>query len=170
MFELLKACGVTNFGIDKWQSSIRHYVNILPEYADEPSWHGREISDIMYEGNCPRLMELLRENTTCPYPAWLGLESGATSMSTPVVNYHIEVKTTSGPCNTPFFMSSNQYRLMRDKACPNDLTEAPRDLYLIMRVFNLFSSRIGLQVYVNPWHLRESALEFVADPWKVVPT
>ncbi|ETI26864.1 hypothetical protein G647_10310 [Cladophialophora carrionii CBS 160.54] len=169
VFEFLKACGVTNFGIDQWQSSIRHYVNILPEYADEPSWQGREISDIMYEGNCPRLMELLRENTTLPYPAWLGLESGATSMSTPVVNYHIEVKTTSGPCNTPFFMSSNQYRLMRDKACPHDSTTAPRDLYLIMRVFNLFSSRIGLQVYVNPWHLRETALEFVADPWKVVP-
>ncbi|OAG40830.1 hypothetical protein AYO21_04907 [Fonsecaea monophora] len=169
VFELLKSCGVTNFSIDNWQSSIRHYVNILPEYADEPAWHGREISDVMYEGNCPRLMEFLGDNTTFPYPAWLGHESGETSMSRPVVNYHIEVKTTSGPCNTPFFMSSNQYRLMRDKACPNDSTTAPRDLYLIMRVFNLFSSRIGLQVYVNPWHLRETALEFVADPWKVVP-
>ncbi|OAL29177.1 hypothetical protein AYO20_09230 [Fonsecaea nubica] len=169
VFELLKACGVTNFSIDNWQSSIRHYVNILPEYADEPAWHGREISDVMYEGNCPRLMEFLGDNTTFPYPAWLGHESGGTSMSRPVVNYHIEVKTTSGPCSTPFFMSSNQYRLMRDKACPNDSTTAPRDLYLIMRVFNLFSSRIGLQVYVNPWHLRETALEFVADPWKVVP-
>ncbi|KAL2441686.1 hypothetical protein ABEF95_016087 [Exophiala dermatitidis] len=169
VFELLKAYGVTNFGIDHWQSSIRHYVNILPEYAAEPSWHGREISDIMYKGSCPRLMELLRENTRFPYPAWLRGPSRSTSTRTPVVNYHIEVKTTSGPCNTPFFMSSNQYRLMRDKACPNDSTTPPRDLYLIMRVFNLFSSRIGLQVYINPWHLRDTALEFVADPWKVVP-
>ncbi|RVX68617.1 hypothetical protein B0A52_07044 [Exophiala mesophila] len=169
VFEFLKTCGVTNFNIENWQSSIRHYVNVLPEYADEPPWHGREISDIMYEGNCSRLMELLRDNTTFRYPAWLGIQSGATSMSTPVVNYHIEVKTTPGPCNTPFFMSSNQYRLMRDKACPNDSMTAPRDLYLIIRVFNLYSRRIGLQVYINPWHLRETALEFVADPWKVVP-
>ncbi|KAJ4530448.1 hypothetical protein HRR80_007443 [Exophiala dermatitidis] len=168
VFELLKAWGVTNFSIDQWQSSIRHYVNILPEYAAEPSWHGREISDIMYKGYCPRLMELVRENTSFPYPAWLrGLASGSTR--TPAVNYYIEVKTTSGPCNTPFFMSSNQYRLMRDKACPNDSITPPRDLYLIMRVFNLFTSRIGLQVYINPWHLRDPALEFVADPWKVVP-
>ncbi|KIW72175.1 hypothetical protein, variant [Phialophora macrospora] len=163
VFELLKACGVTNFSIDNWQSSIRHYVNVLPEYATEPSWYGREVSDIMYKGNCPRLMDMLRRNTTFPYPAWL--ESGT---STPV-NYHVEVKTTSGPCSTPFFMSSQQYRLMRDKACPPDSTTAPRDLYLIMRVYNLFSSRIGLQVYINPWHLKDRALEFVADPWKVIP-
>ncbi|KAL2441693.1 hypothetical protein ABEF95_016142 [Exophiala dermatitidis] len=169
VFELLKAWGVTNFSIDHWQSSIRHYVNVLPEYAAESSWHGREISDIMYKGYCPRLMEFLRENTRFPYPAWLVELIRSTSTRTPVVNYHIEVKTTSGPCNTPFFMSSNQYMLMRDKACPNDSTTARRDLYLIMRVFNLFSSRIGLQVYINPWHLRDTALEFVADPWKVVP-
>ncbi|KIW14560.1 hypothetical protein PV08_07344 [Exophiala spinifera] len=169
VFELLKACGVTNFSIENWQSSIRRYVNILPEYASEPSWHGREISDIMYEGNCPQLMKLLRENTTLPYPAWLGLGSSGTSTSRPAVNYHIQVKTTPWSCDTPFFMSSNQYRLMRDKACLNDSMTAPRDVYLIMRVWNLFSSSIGLQVYVNPWHLRDAGIKFVADPWKVVP-
>ena len=138
-------------------------MNVLPEYAAKPPFEGREISDIMYEGNCPRLKDMLRENTTLPYPTWLD------SISSTPINFHIEVKATSGPCSAPFFMSSNQYRLMRDKACLPDSMTAPRDLYLIMRVFDLFSSKIGLQVYVNPWHLKEAALEFVADPWKVIP-
>jgi hypothetical protein len=156
---------VSDFSIDNWQSSIRHYVSELPEYANEPTWRGREISDIMYEGNCSRLMDILRQNTTFAYPPWL--EAGVTTPA--AVRYHIEVKTTSGPCSTPFFMSGNQYRLMRDKACEPHSPTAPTDLFVIMRVFNLFSSNIGLQVYINPWHLKDVALDFVADPWKVVP-
>lgn len=138
-------------------------MGVLPEYRDLAP-RRNEIADIMYTGNCPRLIDVLRKKTTSPYPAWLGSET-----STPV-NYHIEVKTTSGPCSTPFFMSNVQYRLLQDKACPPNSTTAPRDLYLIMRVFNLFSDEIGLKVYINPWHLRGSALNFVADPWKVIPT
>ena len=140
-------------------------MSTLPEYQDEPPWSGREISDIMYKGKCPRLMDILRENTTFPYPAWL--ESVMTSAK---VHYHIEVKTTSGPCSTPFFMSSNQYKLMREKACEPNSPTAPKELFVIMRVFNLFSRNIGLQVYINPWHLRDTALDFVADPWKVIPS
>jgi hypothetical protein len=139
-------------------------VSILPEYQDVTPWSGREISDIMYKGSCPRLMEMLRQNTTFSYPAWL--ESPTISAA---VHYHIEVKTTSGPCSTPFFMSGNQYRLMREKACESHSPTAPKDLFVIVRVFNLFSSKIGLQVYINPWHLRDTALDFVADPWKVIP-
>ncbi|KAK5286430.1 hypothetical protein LTR43_010495 [Exophiala xenobiotica] len=165
VFELLKSFRVSDFSIDNWQSSIRHYVRELPEYANEPTWRGREISDIMYEGNCPRLMDILRQHTTFAYPPWL--EAGVTTPA--AVRYHIEVKTTSGPCSTPFFMSGNQYRLMRDKACDPQSPTAPTDIFVIMRVFNLFSSNIGLQVYINPWHLKDVALDFVADPWKVVP-
>lgn len=155
---------MSNFTIDNWQSSIRRYVSILPEYQDEPTWTGREISDIMYSGNCPRLMDILRRNTTFPYPVWL--ESATTSTA---VHYHIEIKTTSGPCSTPFFMSGNQYTLMREKQCEPRSPTTPKDLFVIMRVFNLFSANIGLQVYINPWHLRETALDLVADPWKVIP-
>lgn len=119
----------------------------------------------MYKGNSPILMEILRRNTKFPYPPWL--ESVLTSTA---VHYHIEVKTTSGPCSTPFFMSGNQYKLMREKQCDPHSPTAPKDLFVIMRVFNLFSRNIGLQVYINPWHLRETALDFVADPWKVIPS
>ena len=165
MFERLKALGISNLTIDNWQSSIRHYVGALHEYKNEAPWRGREISDIMYSGRCLRLQDFLRQNTSHPYPPWLDSD-----VAPHPVLYHIEVKTTSGPCSTPFFMSQNQYKLMRQKACDPQSRTAPTDIFVIVRVFNLFSSRIGVQVYINPWHLKENGLEFVADPWKVVPS
>lgn len=142
---------------------MRQYVGRLAEYRDLAPWIGREISDIMYEGSCSRLQAFLRQTTSHSYPPWLE----STTESRPI-RYHIEVKATSGPCNTPFFMSQNQYKLMREKACDPGLQTAPADLYVIVRVFKLFSANIGLRVYINPWHLRENGLDFVADPWKVI--
>ena len=164
VFERLKALGISNLTIDNWQSSIRRYVGVLHEYKNEAPWSGREISDIMYIGRCLRLQDFLRQNTSHTYPQWLDSD-----IAPHPVQYHIEIKTTSGPCSTPFFMSQNQYKLMRQKACDPQLRTAPTDIFVIVRVFNLFSSRIGVQVYINPWHLKDSVLEFVADPWKVVP-
>ncbi|KIW13179.1 hypothetical protein PV08_08366 [Exophiala spinifera] len=122
VFELFKAWGVTDFGIDNWQSSIRHHVNVLPEYAAEAAWHGREQSDIMYEGSCAQLRRLLRKKTIFPCPGWLCSETSSTP-----VNYHIEVKTTSGSCNTPFFISNKQYELMETNAYPPGSVTPPRD-------------------------------------------
>lgn len=117
----------------------------------------------MYDGRCARLQEFLRRNTSQPYPPWL-----ASDVTPGAVHYHLEVKTTGGPRKAPFFMSQKQYELMRQKACDPKSQDAPRDLFVIVRVFNLFSASIGLQVYINPWHLRDGVLEFGAD-WKVVP-
>lgn len=160
-----------NFTIDNWRSSIRDYVKVLPDYQDVPKWDGFEVSDVMYEGHSLQLMHILLKNSVSPAPAWLDDLATAlpTTASGSPVNYHIEVKTTSGPRSTPFFMSKYQYKLMREKAYDPSSTTVPRNVFILMRVFNLFSGRIGWQVYINPWHLRESALEFVADPWKVVP-
>ena len=163
VFERLKALGVSNLTIGNWQSSIRHHVGVLREYENEAPWSGREISDIMYDGRCLRLQDFFRQNTEHPYPPWL--DEGITANS---VQYHIEVKTTGGPCSTPFFMSQNQYRLMRQKACDPQSRTPPTDLFVIVRVFNLFSRKIGVKVYINPWHLKDGVLEFVADPWKVI--
>jgi hypothetical protein len=65
-------------------------------------------------------------------------------------------------------MSQNQYNLMREKANDPSQLEPPKAVYIILRVFNLLTSRIGMEVYVNPWNLKDGVLEFVADPWKVV--
>lgn len=154
---------MTHFTLDNWQSSIRHNVRALHEYRDMQPWTGREVSDIMYLGDCNQLRQFLRQHSSNPYPPWI-------DATTPTpLQYHIEVKTTPGPCNTPFFMSQNQYRLMRAKANDPNLYECPANLYVIVRVYNLLSSNIGVEVYVNPWYLKDKELEFVADPWKVIP-
>lgn len=59
---------------------------------------------------------------------------------------------------------------MRAKACDTNASGAPADLYVILRVYNLLSNQMPPKAYINPWHLRDDVLEFVADPWKVVPT
>ena len=86
------------------------------------------------------------------------------------MNLHLEVKTTTGPCTAPFFMSQNQYRLMQDKVYDQNSAAAPEDLYVILRVYNLLSGDTRMRAYINPWHPKDNVLQFVADPWKVMPT
>jgi len=66
-------------------------------------------------------------------------------------------------------MSCNQYELMEEIQCDPRSPRAPEDLFVIMRVFDLFSPNIGLQVYINPWHLRDTALTFESEGWIVTP-
>lgn len=50
------------------------------------------------------------------FTEWL-VESGigqAREWGDGVSTYHLEVKTTEGPCSSPFFMSGNQLRLVSD--------------------------------------------------------
>ena len=165
VYERLRALGVNDFTIDNWQSTIRRYVNVHPDYRDMADWTGREVSDLMYTGSCSRLTKFLIEcSRPHQYPVFLN-----DGLSRPV-NIHLEVKTSTGGCTTPFYMSHHQYQLMRQKACAPNSREAPTDLYVVLRVYNLLSSQIRVRAYINPWHLRDDVLEFVADPWKVVPT
>ena len=65
-------------------------------------------------------------------------------------------------------MSMNQYKSMqRFRSSPNQDTP-PADLYVIARVYNLLTEHIGMEVFIDPWHLRDGVLEFIADPWKVI--
>jgi hypothetical protein len=91
VFESLRSAGVANFTFDgNWRSGLRNHVRILPEYQDEPDWRAREVSVIMYEGNCHRLMAFLRNHTVDSYPQWLK----PNTISTPV-NFYMEVKATN---------------------------------------------------------------------------
>ena len=58
---------------------------------------------------------------------------------------------------------------MRDIACDPDAVEPPAELYVILRVYELASSEIGVTAYINPWHLQRHLLEFMADPYRVTP-
>jgi hypothetical protein len=140
-------------------------VTCHPDYADLPRWFGLEKADIMYEGTCPQLVQFLIDHcATDNYPPFLDQP-----LSRPV-NFHLEVKASTGHKDVPFFMSQKQYRLMKDVACDPNEINTPADLYVILRVYVLASREIRVVAYINPWHLREDVLDFMADPYRVTPT
>ena len=136
---------------------------MLPDYDEVPNWPPPEISDIVYDTASTEFHRFLRDNSFNKFPNW----SVEASHS---IRYLIEVKTTTGSCSTPFFMSKKQYQLMREHAlgAGEEMIEAPKTVYVIARVYNLLGNNIKMALFVDPWHLKDDVLEFVADPWKVI--
>ncbi len=93
---------LSNFTVANWQSTIRRYVRVHPDYADLEPWTGQETSDITYKDTDGILIQRL-------------IESGYldSTWSNERANFFIEVKTTTGPCQRPFFMSHGQYHRVR---------------------------------------------------------
>lgn len=100
-------------------------------------WKGEEKADIMYRGSCAKLVRFLVDSSaTGRYPPFLDR-----ALSRPV-NFHLKVKATTGSCHVPFFLNQKQHRLMRDTACDPDEIECPENLYVILRGYELASSKI----------------------------
>jgi hypothetical protein len=91
-----------HFGQDSWRSTMRRLVTVHPDYRDMLPWNGRETSDIVYEDTDGQLTRLLVELGYLDV-IWEGIEP----------EYLIEVKTTTGNCADRFFMSTNQYNMVR---------------------------------------------------------
>jgi hypothetical protein len=102
VFELLSNLQpqLPGFSRANWQSTIRSYVAAHPEYSDMAAWAGRETADITYSDVEGAFTRLLIDK------GYLGAETWAGARP----HYFIEVKTTTGSCSTPFFMSRWQYR------------------------------------------------------------
>jgi hypothetical protein len=79
---------------------MRKYVRLHPEYTDMDEWRGWETSDITYSDSQSKLTTELIEKGYLARNAWEGK----------LPNYFIEVKTTTGPCETPFYISKAQYQ------------------------------------------------------------
>ncbi|KAK4235362.1 hypothetical protein C8A03DRAFT_36794 [Achaetomium macrosporum] len=140
-----------------WQSTIRKYTTIHPDYSDMEPWERRETADIVYEDVESVLTEWLID---CGY-----LDRAHWQDARP--RYYIEVKTTTGPSVTPFYMSRRQFELMR--AVHSDAEERSR-VYMIFRVYGLESERIGMHVYLDPEYLRlDGQLVFTGEVWSVTP-
>lgn len=89
------------FSLDNWQSTIRTYVKVHRRYAEIERWPGtRETADIVYKDVTGAFTKVLVD---CDY-----LDGALWEDARPT--YYLEVKTTTGPCNTPFFMSKSQYQ------------------------------------------------------------
>jgi hypothetical protein len=105
VFELLRHLNpaLPGFGRPNWKSTIRSYIRIYHDYNDMHPWEGKEKADIMYEDVTGAFTSLLADR------GYLGTwDAHAIQQARP--EYFIEVKTTTGPFETPFFMSKAQYR------------------------------------------------------------
>ncbi|EXF75687.1 hypothetical protein CFIO01_04620 [Colletotrichum fioriniae PJ7] len=147
------------FSRSSWQSTIRKYVTVHPEYVGMSPWSGRETSDIVYQDTSNRLTALfIDKNYLREQPR--GSTAGG-------LKYFIEVKTSTAACETPFYMSKAQYQRMRDQV----MTENSDTVYVIFRVYNLGQANMGLKVYLDPETLRRSEqLKFTAETWSVIPS
>ncbi|KAH0527319.1 hypothetical protein TsFJ059_002332 [Trichoderma semiorbis] len=156
IFELLKACNpsLPDFGMDNWKSNIRWYAKKHPEYATIQPWHGRETSDLVYHDKMGTFTKLLIDNCYFDASTWEHRRP----------TYHFEVKTSVSSCETRFFVSKNQYKMLHDNRGKEN------SVYIIMRVFNVVNGNIGLRLYVDPAELEaKEELLFTAETWSVVP-
>ncbi|PNP78159.1 hypothetical protein FNYG_08476 [Fusarium nygamai] len=156
VFELLSKLDLPGWGRENWQSTIRTYANIHPEYADLSHWPNRETADLVYSDTQGDLTRLL-----------VDAEILGDDWSTRRPRYYIEVKTTTGPCGTPFYMSGNQYRLMERIHHSSDFSE----VYIIFRIYFLLDrSEISHCVYPDPKALQDNGrLIFTGATWSVTP-
>ncbi|KAF4817719.1 hypothetical protein CGCTS75_v012182 [Colletotrichum tropicale] len=99
------------FSRDNWQSNIRRYVTVHPDYALMEPWSGRETSDIVYEDVSKQLTSLFVRQGYLE-TRWLSRPRGP--------KYFIEVKTTTMSCETAFYMSKAQYQRMRNNLVTDD--------------------------------------------------
>ncbi|KAK8009461.1 hypothetical protein PG991_012012 [Apiospora marii] len=145
------------FSRSNWQSTIRRYVTVHPEYRAMPPWLGRETSDLVYRDTEGALTDCLIDRGFLDQQEWAGKRP----------QYFLEVKTTTSNCDTPFYMSKAQYRRMQENsvAAGNKST-----IYVIFRVYYLGQDSMGLKIYVDPEALRVSqSLKFTAESWSVTP-
>src|SRR3569833_781709 len=101
VFELLSSLrpALVGFTHDNWQSTIRKYVDVHPEYSGMLPWTGRETSDITYDDRTSVLTNTHNNKEKHTQPDKRQRRN---------LKYYIEVKSTFGSCDTPFFMSDNQ--------------------------------------------------------------
>ncbi|RYO85206.1 hypothetical protein DL766_007003 [Monosporascus sp. MC13-8B] len=154
VFELLSSLNppLRGFCRDNWKSTIRRYATAHPDYADMSDWTGNETSDLEYKDENGMLTEALVRHGYLS-STWRGRRA----------QYYIEVKTTPGPWDTPFFMSHAQYEKMRKLSTEDSI-------YAIFRVSDLYSTRVGCRIYIDPLKLAsEGLLVFTADRWTGKP-
>ncbi|KAJ6783075.1 hypothetical protein PWT90_06075 [Aphanocladium album] len=102
VYELLKKEGLPDWGPDNWQSRIRTYARAHPAHALLEPWTRSETSDLVYDDSEGYFTRKLMHWGYLAPEEWQGARP----------KYYFEVKTTTGPCRTPFYASGKQYRLV----------------------------------------------------------
>ncbi|KAK1761584.1 hypothetical protein QBC47DRAFT_409582 [Echria macrotheca] len=155
VFEMLKSLefSVPGFCWQNWTSNIKKQVTVHPDYEGMGSWGGgAELSDLQYTDRSGIFTDLL-VRTGHLSDNWAGKRP----------SYYLEVKSTPRTCDEPFYMSGLQYKKMTELC-----TDGDEKVYIIFRVFDMFSDRVNVKLYVNPVELeRRGVLDFSTDTYTV---
>ncbi|KAJ9143512.1 ATPase-like, ATP-binding domain [Pleurostoma richardsiae] len=157
-FELLSRLNPTlrDWGRENWRSGIRQYVTIHPDYTDMKAWREMETTGFTYKDKHGDLTAVLVDRGYLDREEWHNARP----------EYFLDVKTTTGPYNTPFYMSKYQYKRMQD--VHNE--KGHSKVYMILRVFNIESQAIGMSVCIDPERQRsDGRLLFTGETWSAVP-
>jgi hypothetical protein len=95
--------------IDDFDENV-HWTSKLRRYANIPSYNNAEVTDLEYQDRNGYLSRLLRSWTNGDVPDWL--EQACIRGNTTWPKYWLEVKTTTGSCETPFFITTHQHQLV----------------------------------------------------------
>ncbi|KAK0742653.1 hypothetical protein B0T18DRAFT_168089 [Schizothecium vesticola] len=156
VFEMLKSLGssLPGFCWPNWTSNIKKQVKIHPNYETMEAWGGgAEVSDLQYTDTSGVFTTLLIEKGHLSSAKWAGKRP----------SYYFEVKSTPRACNEPFYMGGSQYKKMKTLCMEGDTK-----VYIIFRVFNMFSDKINVKLYVDPAELeRRGELDFSTDTYTV---
>ncbi|KAF4462555.1 hypothetical protein FALBO_10629 [Fusarium albosuccineum] len=162
VFEVLSKMdpSLPRFNRENWQSQMRKFVTVHPDYSDMLPWTGRETADIVYFDRKRALTTHLVDKGYLDRTAWQNKK--------PL--YMIEVKSTTGHCRTPFYMSKRQYQRMQENSNTTLSPIVSPTIYLIARVSNVDKPNVELKVYVDPEKLRQDgSLVFTGETWSIVP-
>ncbi|PVI03671.1 hypothetical protein DM02DRAFT_625719 [Periconia macrospinosa] len=148
---------------ENWQSTIRGEVRDQPECANLQNWNGVETADIVYTDRKSILTRWLARHCTGGLP--LAMQQDRDFAALPI-KYYLEVKTTPGAYETRFFLGGKQYKMMEDLAVPE--LGAPSfstfdEVFVILRVYHVSTSNVATKIFVDPYRLRKSHLQFDFD-------
>src|SRR5690349_7189738 len=141
VFELLSQLDpkLPGFGQANWQSTIRKYVKVHPQYALMDDWHGRETADITYNDSSRVLTDLLIDKGYLAPDHWRGMRP----------MYYIEVESTTGHGGIPFFLSKDEYRRLQEgSVTTQESPPADATFYAVFRVFDVGMGYPGIRIYV----------------------
>lgn len=103
---------------------LTHWTSKLRKYAGLPDYPHAEITDLTFPDTSGHLSRLLFSwSRNGSPPRWLQI--AADDHVGPRPTYWMEVKTTTGACENPFFVSSHQYELVCFRcSLPNELARS----------------------------------------------
>ncbi|KAI8941154.1 hypothetical protein NX059_002391 [Plenodomus lindquistii] len=160
VFERLSTLNLPDFTRENWQSTIRGELAGAAHYNDMESWVGRETADIVYTDCTGDLTRYFRSKAVQGVPYHI---SPTYNFAYKPITYYIEVKSTTSGCSTRFFMSGGQYKRM--ESMKRTLLTQHSDVYVIVRVYDLMTSNVGMKIFVDPMRFLGKELQFEAKEW-----